>query len=192
MIVTGPSFAISTSMRAPNTPRSVWIPCRSSASQKTRKRGSATSGLAAREKLGRLPLAVSAISVNWLTTRAAAAGVQHAPIEPALVVLEDPQARDAAREPLRASSSDRSSATPSSTQTPGPISPTRPPRRVTRRHAHPLDERPHVLTRRRRPSRRPGERLYSQSAVQIGIRTQPWLAGYAGTDGKPWMAKLFP
>jgi hypothetical protein len=33
--------------------------------------GSASSGGAAPEKLGRLPLAVSAISVNWLTTSAA-------------------------------------------------------------------------------------------------------------------------
>jgi len=40
-------------------------------------------------KLGRFPFAVSAISVNWLTTSAA-------PVETALRVREDPEARDTA------------------------------------------------------------------------------------------------
>src|SRR5262249_12956186 len=69
-IVTGPSFTSSTGMRAPKRPVSTWIPSSRRAVAKRSYRRSAVSGRAAREKLGRLPLAVSAMSVNWLTTSA--------------------------------------------------------------------------------------------------------------------------
>ena len=56
-------------MRAPKTPVSTSTPRSRSAAQKRSYRRSASPGSAAPPKLGRLPLAVSAISVNWLTAR---------------------------------------------------------------------------------------------------------------------------
>ena len=58
-------------MRAPKTPVSTGTPRSRSAAQKLSTSGSASSGAAASAKLGRFPLCVSAISVNWLTTSAA-------------------------------------------------------------------------------------------------------------------------
>jgi hypothetical protein len=29
---------------------------------------------------------------------------------------------------------------------------------------------------------------YMRHEIHIGTRTQPWLAGYGGTDGLPWIA----
>ena len=52
-------------------------------------------------KLGRLPFAVSAISVNWRDDERRAARVEQAAVELALLVREDPQPRDLRREPLR-------------------------------------------------------------------------------------------
>ncbi len=59
MIVTGPSLTTSSSMRAPKTPRRTVTPKEASASQKSSYSGSALSGRAAAEKLGRFPFAVS-------------------------------------------------------------------------------------------------------------------------------------
>ncbi len=63
-IVTGPSFASSTLIRAPKTPVLTETPSARRAAQKYSYTGSACSDRAAREKLGRLPFAVSAINVN--------------------------------------------------------------------------------------------------------------------------------
>src|SRR5207244_13231635 len=71
--VTGPSFTSSTSILAPKTPFSTGTPCPRNSAQKRSYRGSASSGGAASAKLGRFPFAVSALSVNWDTTRAAPA-----------------------------------------------------------------------------------------------------------------------
>ena len=53
-----------------------------------------------REKLGRLPLRGVGDQRELADDESAAAGVEHAPIELPALVLEDPQARDAVREPL--------------------------------------------------------------------------------------------
>ena len=57
-------------MRAPKTPVSTMTPSARNVVQKRSYSGSASSGEAAEEKLGRFPRAVSASSVNWLTTSA--------------------------------------------------------------------------------------------------------------------------
>ena len=49
-------------------------------------------------KLGRFPLRVSATSVNWLTTMCLSGDVDERTVEAAVVVLEDPEAGDLARE----------------------------------------------------------------------------------------------
>jgi hypothetical protein len=59
------------------------------------------------------------------------AGVEHASVELPVVALEDPQPRDLAGQ-LAASSCESSAATPSSTQSPEPISPTGASATVTR------------------------------------------------------------
>ena len=92
--MTGPSFTSSTCIRAPKTPVSIGTPSARRAAQNASKSGSASPGGAASEKLGRLPFVVSAISVNWLTTRAAPSGVEKAPVELALGVLEHAQPCD--------------------------------------------------------------------------------------------------
>ena len=51
-------------------------------------------------KLGRLPLRVSAISVNWLTTSSAGC-VEERPVEAPGLVLEDPKTCDLASQPFR-------------------------------------------------------------------------------------------
>src|SRR2546421_820389 len=70
MMVTGPSLTSSSSIFAPKTPRPTGTPRASSSSQNRSYTGSASSGGAASAKLGRLPFAVSARSVNWETTSA--------------------------------------------------------------------------------------------------------------------------
>ena len=61
-IVTGPSFASSTSMLAPNDPVSTSIPSAQSASQEASYSGSAWSGGAAPVTLGGSPFAVLSLS----------------------------------------------------------------------------------------------------------------------------------
>src|SRR4051812_42637796 len=70
-IVTGPSLTSSSSIFAPKTPVSTGTPSARSSAQKRSYTGSASSGGAASPKLGLLPFAVSAMSVNCDTTSAA-------------------------------------------------------------------------------------------------------------------------
>ena len=72
MIVTGPSLTRATFMSAPNLPVSTRAPRRRSSSTTAVTSGSATGPGAALFQVGRLPLAVSAYSVNWLTTSSGA------------------------------------------------------------------------------------------------------------------------
>ncbi len=67
--VTGPSLTSSTAMYAPKTPVCTRAPNAHSASVNTAINGSATAEGAAAFQDGLRPLAVSAYSVNWLTTR---------------------------------------------------------------------------------------------------------------------------
>ena len=102
-----------------------------SASQNASYSGSAVGPAAAGEARS-VPFwrVVSARSVNWLTT-SRTAGVEHAAIEAALPVLEDPQPGHLARQPLRLGVA-VPRPTPSSTHRPGPISPTTSSRTRTR------------------------------------------------------------
>ena len=99
-IVTGPSFTSSTAIRAPKTPRATWTPRPASASQKRSYSGSACSGRAARAKRRAVALLGVGDQRELRDHERLAADVEQRAIELPLVVLEDPQARDLAREPL--------------------------------------------------------------------------------------------
>ena len=101
MIVTGPSFESSTSMRAPKTPVSTGRPARAAPRRSARRaaRPPRASG-AGEARASSLLAPLSARSVNWLTTSASPADVEQRAVEAALVVLEDPQPRDLPRETL--------------------------------------------------------------------------------------------
>src|ERR1700727_1451328 len=72
MIVTGPSLTRATFMSAPNLPVSTRAPSARNSATTASTSGSATGPGAALFQVGRRPLAVSAYSVNWLTTRSGA------------------------------------------------------------------------------------------------------------------------
>src|SRR4051812_6300572 len=118
-------------MLAPKRPVSTLSPSSRSDVQNRSKSGLACSGRAASEKLGRFPLRVSAISVNWLTARTA---------PPASVTLRSnfpassSKMRRRAILPASASASPcpSPSATPTRTSRPAPIWPTVSPATVTR------------------------------------------------------------
>ena len=88
-------------MRAPNTPVATSTPSSRSAAAKRSYSGSACSGRAASEKLGRLPSAGVGDERELRDDERRAAGVEQRAVELAVVALEDPQARDLAGEPLR-------------------------------------------------------------------------------------------
>jgi hypothetical protein len=121
-IVTGPSFTSSTCIRAPKTPVSTGTPRPPSAAAKCSYRGSATSGRAAPENDGRFPLAVSAMRVNWLTTRAAPpTSTSERSNFPS--PFSKIRSRAILRASLSASTSVSPSAMPSRTSRPAPIAP---------------------------------------------------------------------
>ena len=100
-IVTGPSFTSSTSMRAPKTPVSTGTPCRAQRLAEPfveRLRNLRTRG-------GREARAVALRGVGeereLAHDQGGAADVDDGAVEAAIVVLEDPQARDLPGEPLR-------------------------------------------------------------------------------------------
>ena len=86
-------------MCAPKTPVSTGTPSARSSAQNRSTSGSASSGGAAPEKLGRLPFAVSAISVNCETTSAAPPVSRRLRSKLPVVVGEHAQPRDLAGEP---------------------------------------------------------------------------------------------
>src|ERR1700722_14678695 len=72
MIVTGPSLTRATFMSAPNLPVSTRAPSARNSATTASTSGSATAPGDALFQVGRRPLAVSAYSLNWLTTRSGA------------------------------------------------------------------------------------------------------------------------
>src|SRR5207248_2647848 len=121
-IVTGPSLISSTAMRAPKTPVATATPRSRSAAQNASQSGSDSSGLAASPKLGRLPFAVWAMRVNWLTTSASPpTSSSERSKRPSSFSKIRSRAVLSARRAAPAASSAR--ATPSRMQRPAPISP---------------------------------------------------------------------
>ena len=100
-MVTGPSLTSATCIDAPKTPVATGWPCAAASAATNRSnRGAATSGGAAADHEGRLPLRVDANSVNWLTASMSAADFADGPVHDALVVVEDAEPDDLAREPV--------------------------------------------------------------------------------------------
>ena len=140
-IVTGPSLTSATSMRAPKTPLSTPRPRSRSAPAEAlvqalrllRRRAGETRPVA---------LAVSASSVNWLTTRTAppVSRTERSKRPSSFAKIRSRATFPASRS---ASASPSPSATPTSTSRPAPISPaTRPSTRTTARETP--ESRPHV------------------------------------------------
>src|SRR5688500_2777160 len=131
MTVTGPWFVSSTAMRAPKTPRARLRPRLASSAQNASYSASAWSGDAASVKLGRLPLRVSAISVNWLTTSASPPTSSRLQSN---LPASSSKLRRRATLPARrsASASESPRATPRRTTRPRPIPATRSPATSTR------------------------------------------------------------
>ena len=132
MNVTGPSLTSSTSISAPKRPVSTVRPAARSPSATRRYSASARAGASAGSKLGRLPLARVAQSVNWLITK-------HAPPTSAAVTsmgVRFGKIRSAAilRAVASASASPSPFSTPTSKTNPRSIFPTTsPPTRTSAR-----------------------------------------------------------
>ena len=142
--MTGPSFTSSTAIRAPKTPVStVDAELAQRGAEPLVERLGQLGPARRREKLGRLPFAVSAISVNWLTTSAAppVSSSERSNFPSSFSKIRS--RATFAGEPLRVGRRRRRAATPSSTQSPAPIAPPgvddrRARRRAGRRALHAL------------------------------------------------------
>ena len=110
-------------MRAPKTPVATWTPSAPSASQKCSYNGSACSLAPRLEKIGRVPFRRVGDQRELADDERVPARVEQAAVELALLVLEDPQARDLAREPLGVLDARRRRPRRAARTGPAPISP---------------------------------------------------------------------